>query len=504
MYYAIDKQHYPTPEKLAFKMFDKLDKKTYKKVLEPSAGKGDLIESFLKWHRSRKAKVFLGRQEFYLNTNNDPKIDAVEIDTNLIALLRGKNYRVVGYDFLEFNTFEKYDLIIMNPPFRYGAEHLLKAIELLEDGGEIVCILNAETLRNDYTEKRKVLKDKLEKYEASIEYIEEAFLESERKTDVEIAVVYLNIPQKESKSRIFDNLKKDYQQRQATEKNELRERKNEIDTLIDYYNLEVNSLLTLIEEYFSLQNISLIDTDLTSTIKLNCVTYNNLALKQDELINECLRLTRIKYWKHLFASKSIATILTSSKKEELDRTLNKFGDYEFNKFNVLQLRSDLFEQLVSNVDESIMKMFDYLSQEFSLEKTGNIHYFNGWKTNKSWKIGKKVILPLYAMDNWGSGNIISLNAIEKLSDVFKALAYLDGKTFDYNSMNKICELAESNQQFKNVELEYAKLDFYKKGTVHIKFTDKTEQIRGNGKKLVATKLRKEELQRYDRRRESSY
>ena len=38
MYYLEDIQHYPTPHKLALKMFNKLSKGSYKNVLEPSAG----------------------------------------------------------------------------------------------------------------------------------------------------------------------------------------------------------------------------------------------------------------------------------------------------------------------------------------------------------------------------------------------------------------------------------------------------------------------------------
>ena len=36
----------------------------------------------------------------------------------------------------------------MNPPFAQGEKHLLKALEMQERGGAIICILNAETIRN--------------------------------------------------------------------------------------------------------------------------------------------------------------------------------------------------------------------------------------------------------------------------------------------------------------------------------------------------------------------
>lgn len=40
----------------------------------------------------------------------------------------GKEHRVVFNNFLKFETFKKYDLILMNPPFSEGAYHLLKGV----------------------------------------------------------------------------------------------------------------------------------------------------------------------------------------------------------------------------------------------------------------------------------------------------------------------------------------------------------------------------------------
>ena len=57
----------------------------------------------------------------------------------------------------------------MNPPFSNGDKHLLKALQMQEKGGNIVCLLNAETLRNPYTESRKELIRQLDKYDADIE-----------------------------------------------------------------------------------------------------------------------------------------------------------------------------------------------------------------------------------------------------------------------------------------------------------------------------------------------
>ncbi len=69
---------------------------------------------------------------------------------------------IVHDDFLTFQSRKHYDLIVMNPPFADGEAHLLKAIELQKRwGGQIRCLLNAETLLNPYTNRRKVLQSQL-------------------------------------------------------------------------------------------------------------------------------------------------------------------------------------------------------------------------------------------------------------------------------------------------------------------------------------------------------
>jgi len=59
----------------------------------------------------------------------------------------GRQVAVVGHDFLEFKMGAIYSHIIMNPPFSQGAAHVLHAWHILYDG-EIVALLNAETVRN--------------------------------------------------------------------------------------------------------------------------------------------------------------------------------------------------------------------------------------------------------------------------------------------------------------------------------------------------------------------
>ena len=194
---------YPTPPELTARMVAKVDTRRVKNVLEPSAGKGDIIKGY---HEARKAE-YEGYAARYCE--NATSFDCIEIDENLRYILKGQKYPVIHDDFLTFQTYKRYDLIIMNPPFSEGDKHLSQALHIgLQTGGQIVCLLNAETLKNQHTMYRKNLASMLSQLNADIEYISDAFIDAERKTNVEIALIYINLPKREPDSIILDHLRK--------------------------------------------------------------------------------------------------------------------------------------------------------------------------------------------------------------------------------------------------------------------------------------------------------
>ena len=77
---------YPTPSSLAFKMASMIDSSYSKRILEPSAGKGDLAEAVQ------------GRSRY-----NRTPVDCIENDKDLQALLTGKGLTLIDSDFLLFN-----------------------------------------------------------------------------------------------------------------------------------------------------------------------------------------------------------------------------------------------------------------------------------------------------------------------------------------------------------------------------------------------------------------
>src|SRR5690625_4101796 len=173
--YTDNKDFYPTPKALFERL---LNGKRYLdgRILEPSAGKGDMIHYI---------KERMGRRERY-------PIDAIENDPRLVSTLMGEGYIVVWDDFLTYETYKEYDYIVMNPPFSNGVDHVLKAIELAENqvsDCQIYAILNKQTIDNAYSTKRQALLERLNRYNADIEYVSGAFSQAERRTDVEVALI---------------------------------------------------------------------------------------------------------------------------------------------------------------------------------------------------------------------------------------------------------------------------------------------------------------------------
>ncbi len=472
-----NKDFYPTPKHLIDRMFSGLEFDMIKSILEPSAGKGNIVEALKQKEGSAT--------QYYTKRSFD--IDCIEFDQNLQHILRGKNFRVVHDDFLTYDTMKEYDLIIMNPPFSNGCKHLLKALEMQErNAGAVVCLLNAETLKNPCTNDRLDLKRKLAEYNAKVEYIQDAFLDAERKTMVEIALVKVQLPEVHRKSFILDGLRKAQEQREFSET----ESAQLIDSdffkaIVNQYQLEVNAGIRLIKEYYAMKPFILSefgkDEKTGETIqKGGCILSLDLSKNSDRYrntlsVNEYIREVRGKYWNALFENKKFIGQLTGNLRHEFYNKVEELKDYDFSLYNIYELKIDMQKKVVKGIEDTIIALFDELSNKYHWydEMSKNIHYYNGWKTNKSWIINKKVIIPLDGFDNWYLLKFHPTNykVVEKLQDIEKCFNYLDGGLTEAVALEDSLKFAEEYGETKNIQLKYFTVTFYKKGTCHITFNN---------------------------------
>ena len=455
---------YPTPKDLAAKMLSLIDMSRVKDILEPSAGKGDLVDvlrkSFYKFEKGR---------------DYGTSIDCIEQDERLINLLKGKDERVVFDDFLQYNTYKRYDLVVMNPPFDDGDKHLLKAIDLMVYGGQIVCLLNAETLRNPYSNTRKYLARQLERYDAKVTYVENAFLNAERKTGVDVAIVYIDIPNRKSDSLIIDYLTKPEETGIDFTQGSQITFWDKIKRIVAQYQYEAQMGIKLISEYCNVQPFILntFEKDRFPKPLLELRVGDEEVSNCNQAVNAYLKGLRYKYWYALGKDEAMQSKFTSNLKKLYFDTIKDLQHKEFCVHNIELVNAELMKLMNKATEDTIFDMFEKLSFQhtYNDEYSSNIHYFNGWKTNKAHYINGKVIVPLLNCYDYCFKEIrmTEWKIIETLSDIEKVFDYLNGEKFGFASVRTVLESAKNMGQTRGIRFKYFTADFFKKGTVHIKF-----------------------------------
>lgn len=472
-----NKDFYPTPEAIINKMLCDIDFRIIQSILEPSAGSGNIVEAIKK------------KEKFYSTTYNkfSYDIDCIEADANLQHILKGKEFRVVYNDFLTYDTMKEYDLIVMNPPFSNGCKHLLKALEMQQrNGGAVVCLLNAETLKNPCTNDRQYLQRKLTEYNAKVEFIQDAFIDAERKTAVEIALIKVKLPDVQRDSFILDGLRKAQEQREVEENDSYYLVEGDFfKAIVNQYKMEVEAGIKLIKEYYAMKPFILSqfgkDKETGETIQTGgCILQMDIICNRDKYnnklsINEYIREVRGKYWKALFENKKFIGQLTNNLQRDFYNKVDELKDYDFSLYNIYQLKIDMQKKVVKGIEDTIMELFEEFSNKYHWydETSGNIHYYNGWKTNKAWIINKKVIIPLKAYDDYYTDRFrpTHYDIVRKLQDIEKCFNYLDGGLTEAVDLEESLKFAEEYGETKNIQLKYFTVTFYKKGTCHIVFND---------------------------------
>ncbi len=467
---------YPTPEKLADELLSMVKWERVVDMLEPSAGKGDLAVCAAK-------KTFFRRRGYTPEDHSDlmryVSLDCIEIDPYLRAYLDEKEFRVIHDDFLTFTTFKRYDLVVMNPPFNEGDKHLMKALDLMEHGGQVACILNAETIRNPYSALRKELAARLSLHEASIKFVKNGFRDAERKTDVEVALIHVAIPPKELDSDIVEGMRKapTYHSQEIPEAYHDIVVFNQIDEIVNRYNFEIACGIKLIEEWWAMQQM-LKDgkeeySSPTIEVKLHGSSYTSGL---DETVNGFIKLTRSKYWRAVFLKDIFQKALTSNLMNDLYDNVRELEDYDFSYFNIMTLVIKMNNKIGKGVEDTILKLFDEWTYKYHWDENSvNRHYFNGWRTNDAFAVGKKVIIPFYGYEtHWGNTKTLDERHVAaKLRDIEKVFNYLDGgRTPEYEpTIETIVSWMKNMGRISNVETKYFKVTLYKKGTLHLVFRD---------------------------------
>jgi hypothetical protein len=396
----------------------------------------------------------------------------------------------------------------MNPPFRNGIDHLLHAWKLCGNG-DIVCLLNANSIDKDTT-KGKLLMLQIDMY-GSVEMLGPVFKEAEHATDVNVALVRLSRGTKEDRIHItgltYDKAMEDvpgYEPNAIMHRNPLRQ-------LESHY---IGARQAIIEQHEArakeswFRRIVVYENDYDKTreqvqksLLIASGKTNNEAAEEmaemrrcrdemdQESVGEAIEKSlaeqvdelKAQFWKYFFHKTKVAGAVDSKTRDEFLAMRDQTATLSFNYDNMQTVicwieanQGDMRDSMISNV-------FDQLTQH---HKKNTVHW-EGWHTNSAYKINKKVIIP----SGCGLGDRYWSSAYNKSSlyaDIDKVLCLLAGIPFDaihktYTAINNREHGHDGEKDAKGnwihvaydepLESTYFRLRLFKKGTVHLTFKD---------------------------------
>lgn len=493
-------EFYPTPRAVARKMVAKIRLADY--WLEPSAGAGhiaDVIRNPETWEEYEADKASEGRDtedERYYRSHrysNEAaerrRVDVIEAHPDLVSVLRSKNYPVVGYDWLDYTGVSYYDAIVMNPPFSNGAAHLLKAWDFLHNG-EIVCLLNKETIDNPHTEERKRLLKLIADAGGTVEQLGSCFDTAERKTNVQVVMVYLKKIGPDDSADMWAKeagQEKAYNVEVGDDPNMLAIRDN-LANMEHWYNMANEHWVKGIEHlrkarlYMNQNKIN----DYRSGQNHDADFKNIAGMALDNATNsrnEFLRRHRLLGWTSVFTQMEFDRWLDSKQQERFMKDVERDATIPFTAENIKGTLENVFLSRKKLFDESVANVFDELTNSAVENCSGpempaciKNHRGEGWKTNDSYKVNERLIFPYgcrYDKD-FNSFRMNYENADRIYSDLDRILSVLDAQPFGQcHTVGRALDVAFHRKHHsiasQYAESQYFEIRFFKKGTVHLKW-----------------------------------
>lgn len=483
-------QFYPTPAEACDRMLARYSKESghYDRdynlsshlagpFLDPHGGNGNLLDALV----ARGVKP----QECF----------TYEINPNRQATLRGKNYRVLGADFLkDWDEALSFPTWLINPPWRQDAKHILAALERFR-GGHLIALMSTDNYLEPRTGEEQSLVKKIEylitKGQADVEHWGPIFQNAERPTMAGCTCIWIELPVEQ----IFDPSKfklDDVLENEDYVENGLVNRKY-VPAMVSRYNAARQGLL---DRHEAQAKLNFYMTGIASPyIKEEVRGANERESQhkittrysaQDELI-----AMKLCFWYTVYEQLSVAERAPSSFKEQFDKFSYQNAQLAFTEENILQVILTFVENADELMLESATKMFDRLTQ-FSPKNTKEV---KTWKTNRAFQVKSKVIIPglVTYESRWGGSWSNKTYTCSFMSDLDKIWCYLSGtKSEDVKGSNSaygvLDQLAASKIGYGEAHESYFFIiQAYKTGTVHIQFKDPELLKKFN---LVAAKSKK--------------
>lgn len=462
-----DLQFYPTPAALAARAWAKFKDRDFIRVLEPSAGAGDLA---------------CARPGFGSGRGHAVTVDCWEIDITKHDALRKNGFTVVGFDFLTgAQTGSFYTHCIMNPPFAAGASHVLKAWDLLWDA-EIVAIVNAESVRNPFSQERKRLVQLIADH-GEVEFISGAFAgdDAERKTDVEIALIWLK-KTADVRKEVFGDMLEALEQDNETGAGlsggynagyEVALPASEIEHQVRLFNLAVTTMRqAVISEakaghYAALIGKTMADLSAgTSDPKKRdysvATIRGNLATRYGEL--------KDRAWTSILRSTNVTDRLSAKAQKRLEAEFDSIKQLDYTVANIYGFLCGLIDKQSDIQCEMVEDVFDEISRYHT---DGNAVLYKGWKSNTKHRTAAmrirytRFILP----HNRSYSHSLDWDAERRLADFDKVFSLLSGERHDregaYGLVRLFRERFDDLRRGQRLASDYFECRYYQgTGTIH--------------------------------------
>lgn len=419
-------QFYPTPPALAERMWRMFECHAFRRVLDPSAGEGDLLEAF--------------PSEWKYMLQHVTK-DVCEIDISRHPVLRSKGYPIVGLDFLDMADGAIWSHVLINPPFAEGDKHVLHAWRILYEG-EIVAQINAETLRNPHTATRRELVALIEQH-GRVEFVEDAYSGADARINakVDVALIYLRkrADEMELLSGLLDGLTEDASNDDSLAKGydgfqELALPKTSIETSVALFNSAVRAMREAVRAEARAQYTA----DLIGQT-MAVLNGQSGAKKGEHSVNfvgsemgKRYLVLKDRAWAQLLRSTSVTDRLSSKAQKRVESEFEHICRLEFTVKNIYAFLQGILDSQTQLQIEMACDIFDEITRYWS-DNTAfyrGYGYGHGWKSNDKHRLcGRRIRHTRFILPGFGRtfGGQLDWDGMRRLADFDKVFAMLDGK-----------------------------------------------------------------------------
>ncbi len=507
-------QYYPTGAHTAALMWAKF-KRPVTYVCDPSAGKGHLIRYALEGFKqlsdeqipwlhdldeeateSCRPRAHSLREIARMKFCSFKEVLAVEIDIQHHANLKEVGAKVIGHDFLQLNSLATVGSVIMNPPFQEGVKHLLHAWDLVYDA-EIVAIINAESVRNPYSQDRVRLLELIEKF-GSVEFLQEQFINDvERTTSVEVALIwlektplrYLDVDVLLGDLRKGDRLLRDID---PTVCNALALPSNFINDTCYRFEQAVEAArvaseaLAISDHMTAALGITLDEMQAKGVGNDFREAAGSIRKSANDQFRQRYADLKKRAWAQILRSSLLNEKLSNQARKKIEASSQSIYDLEFSVANVHGFLAGVISSMGEIYTDMVCDLFDLIIERSS----DNAVFYKSWKSNQKHRIGMRIrrsrfIIPRFSVSSFSRS--LDYESRQFLADVDKVFGYLHGIRGAYDGL---VDGFEQNSFLEAQRISTRYFDFrYYKGTQTLHLYPKSEDVVEKINKFVG-KLRR--------------